>query len=43
MIDPIDADKLHQNDWSTMEVSKALFGAIKDVFTKMDWSSSGNP
>ena len=42
MIDPIDPDKLHQNAWSTMEVSKAWFGAIKDVFTKMDWSSSGN-
>ena len=24
MIDPSDPDKLHQNDWSTMQVSKAL-------------------
>jgi hypothetical protein len=40
MIDPSDEDQLHQNDWSTMQVSKALFGAIKDVFTKMDWCLS---
>jgi hypothetical protein len=40
MIDPIDPDQLHQNDWSMMQVSKALFGAIKDLFTKMDSSIS---
>lgn len=40
MIDPIDPDKLHQNDWSTMQVSRALFEAIKDLLTKMDRCSS---
>jgi hypothetical protein len=40
MIDQSDGDQLHQNDWSTMQVSKALFGAIKDLFTKMDWCLS---
>src|SRR5262249_8793701 len=35
MIDPDDKqDQLHQNDWSTMKVSRALFDAIKDVLTK---------
>jgi hypothetical protein len=28
MLDPSDPDKLHQNDWSTMEVSRALSTAI---------------
>jgi hypothetical protein len=43
MIDPADQpDQLHQNDWSTMQVSKTLFTAIKNVFTKMDWAASGN-
>jgi len=37
MIDPDDTqDRLHQNDWSTMQVSQALFGAIRDMLTKMD-------
>jgi hypothetical protein len=40
MIDPSDPDKLHQNDWSTMLVSRTLFNAINEVFTKMDWCSS---
>jgi hypothetical protein len=40
MIDPIDKDQLHQNDWSTMRVSNAVFNAIKNAFTKMDWCSS---
>jgi hypothetical protein len=40
MVDPSDGDQLHQSDWSMMQVSKALFGAIKDVFTKMDWCLS---
>jgi len=41
MIDPDDQkDQLHQNDWSTMQVSKAFFNAIKNVLTKMDWCSS---
>ncbi len=35
MIDPIDQDQLHQNDWSTMEVSKALLTAIKKVYQAM--------
>ena len=35
MIDPGDPDKLHQNDWSTMEVSKALSAAINRVFLSM--------
>jgi len=35
MIDPTDPDKLHQNDWSTMEVSKALCSAINKVFVAM--------
>jgi len=26
--DPSDPDKLHQSDWSTLEVAKALCGAI---------------
>jgi hypothetical protein len=43
MIDPADQpDQLHQNDWSSMQVSKTLFTAIKNVFTKMDWAASGN-
>jgi hypothetical protein len=40
MVDPSDGDQLHQSDWSMMQVSKALFGSIKDVFTKMDWCLS---
>jgi hypothetical protein len=40
LADMIDPDKLHQNDWSTMPVSKTLFETIKEVFTKMDWCSS---
>ena len=36
MTDPDDKnDKLHQSDWSTMEVSKALFTAIKKVYQAM--------
>jgi hypothetical protein len=35
MIDPSDPDKLHQNDWSTMQVSKALRTAINKVFQAM--------
>lgn len=41
LIDPSDQpDQLHQNDWSTMQVSQALFKAFKDVLTKMDWCST---
>jgi hypothetical protein len=40
LADMIDPDKLHQNDWSTMLVSKTLFETTKEVFTKMDWCSS---
>ena len=40
MVDSIDGDQLHQSDWSTLQVSKALSGAIKDLFTKMDWCLS---
>jgi hypothetical protein len=41
MIDPDDKqDQLHQNDWSTMKFSRALFDTIKDVLTKMDLCSS---
>lgn len=40
MVDSSDPDQLHQSDWSMMQVSKALFGAIKDLFTKMDWCLS---
>ncbi len=35
MIDPGDPDKLHQNDWSTMEVSKALAMAINKTYQAM--------
>jgi hypothetical protein len=28
MLDPTDGDKLHQNDWSTLQISKALCSAI---------------
>jgi hypothetical protein len=35
MIDPSDPDKLHQNDWSTMQVSKALRTTINKVFQAM--------
>lgn len=35
MVDPGDPDKLHQNDWSTMQVSKALLTAINKVFQAM--------
>jgi len=35
MIDPTDPDQLHQNDWSTMQVSKALLAAINKVFQAM--------
>jgi hypothetical protein len=35
MIDPTDPDKLHQSDWSSMEVSKALLTAITKVFQAM--------
>jgi hypothetical protein len=35
MIDPGDPDKLHQNDWSTMQVAKALRTAINKVFQAM--------
>jgi hypothetical protein len=36
MIDPSDQpDQLHQNDWSTMLISKALFDAIHRVFLRM--------
>jgi hypothetical protein len=35
MIDSTDDDKLHQNDWSTMQVSKALRTAINKVFQAM--------
>ncbi len=37
LADKIDPDKPHQNDWSTMLVSKTLFDTINEVFTKMDW------
>jgi len=43
MVDPSDGDQLHQSDWSMMQVSKALFGSIKDVLTKMDWCLSHGP
>jgi hypothetical protein len=35
LIDPGDPDKLHQNDWSTMQVSKALSAAINKMFQAM--------
>jgi len=35
MLDPTDPDKLHQGDWSTMEVSKALCAAITRTVTAM--------
>jgi hypothetical protein len=35
MIDPTDSDKLHQNEWSTTQISKALFTAIHKVFMSM--------
>jgi hypothetical protein len=35
MLDPSDPDKLHQNDWSTMQVSKTLCTAIAKVVTAM--------
>lgn len=35
MIDPGDPDKLHQSDWSTMEVSKALTTAINKTYQAM--------
>jgi hypothetical protein len=35
MIDPTDGDELHQSDWSTMQVSKALLTAFNKVFQAM--------
>jgi GDSL-like Lipase/Acylhydrolase family len=35
MLDPTDPDKLHQNDWSTMEVAKALCTAVGKVMAAM--------
>jgi hypothetical protein len=35
MIDPSDPDRLHQSDWSTMEVSKALCTALTRSLTAM--------
>jgi hypothetical protein len=35
MVDPTDPDKLHQSDWSTMQVSLALGTAIHKVFLAM--------
>ena len=35
MLDPSDPDKLHQNDWSTMEVAKALCSAITKAVAAM--------
>jgi hypothetical protein len=35
MIDSADKDQLHQSDWSTMQVSKALSTAIKKVYQAM--------
>jgi hypothetical protein len=35
MIDPTDPDRLHQSDWSTMEVSKALCSALTRSLTAM--------
>lgn len=35
LVDPSDGDVLHQNDWSTMQVSKALLTAFKKVFQAM--------
>jgi hypothetical protein len=40
MLDPTDPDRLHQNDWSTIEVSKALCTAIAKVMTAMAWPAS---
>jgi hypothetical protein len=40
MIDPLDGEQLHQNEWSTMQVSKTLFRAIKDMLTKMELCAS---
>lgn len=35
MLDPTDPDKLHQNDWSTMLIAKALCTAITKAITAM--------
>jgi hypothetical protein len=35
MIDPTDRDRLHQSDWSTMEVSRALCTALTRSLTAM--------
>jgi hypothetical protein len=35
MLDPTDPDQLHQNDWSTMEVAKALCTAMTNVTAAM--------
>jgi hypothetical protein len=31
LLDPTDGDKLHQSDWSTLQISKALFTAITNA------------
>ncbi|MFK4724531.1 hypothetical protein ABIE89_005631 [Bradyrhizobium niftali] len=37
MLDPSDPDKLHQSDWSTLQVSKALCRAITDATLAASW------
>lgn len=37
LLDPTDPDKLHQSDWSTMQLSKALCRAITDATLAASW------
>ncbi|MCK1392356.1 SGNH/GDSL hydrolase family protein [Bradyrhizobium sp. 1] len=41
LLDPTDGDKLHQSDWSTLQVSKALCKAITDATTAAGWLAAG--
>ena len=40
LLDPTDPDKLHQSDWSTLQISKALCTAIVDATSAASWLAS---
>ncbi|KYG99907.1 GDSL family lipase [Bradyrhizobium sp. DOA1] len=37
LLDPTDGDKLHQSDWSTLQISKALCNSIVDATVAASW------
>jgi hypothetical protein len=37
LLDPTDGDKLHQSDWSTLQVAKALCNSIVDATVAASW------